>query len=131
MNDKLNKTKIKLNTTAVDDNNRHYKFNIEYYVFVENGSYIAYCPALDLSSSGKTFNDAVSAFYECFQLYIESCIDSDTLFADLQAHGWKVSRKSIKAPAFTSLLKKPEMKRLVNSGIGFEKIVSPAQIAMS
>lgn len=125
------KTKVTIKTSASDGLNSQYKFNIEFYVFAEDGLQIAYCPSLDLSSSGPTFNDAVSAFYECFQLYVESCVDSGTLLDDLAAHGWKVSSKAIKAPSFSTLLKKQEMKRLVNAGIGFEKIVAPAQIAFA
>ena len=131
MNPQRKKTKVTLKTTATDDCDRHYKFNIEFYVFVENGQNIAHCPSLDLSTVGATFNDAVSAFYECFQLYIEACVDSGTLLDDLAAHGWKASRHTLRAPSFTALMKKPELKRLVNSGIGFEKIVAPAQIALA
>lgn len=128
---KERKTKVSLKTTATDSDNRHYKFNIEFYVFADAGQQIAYCPALDLSSSGATFNEAISAFYECFQLYIETCVENGTLLDDLAAHGWKTTRHTLRAPAFTTLLKKPELKHLVNSGIGFEKIVAPAQIAFA
>lgn len=130
MNPGTNKTKVTLKTTATDDHNRQYRFNIEFYVFAQDGQNIAYCPSLDLSTSGTTFNDAVSAFYECFQLYIESCIDSGTLLEDLAANGWKATRRTLRAPSFAAQLRKPELRRLVNSGIGFEKIVAPAQIAM-
>lgn len=125
------KTKVLLKTTATDSDNHTYKFNIEFYVFTEAGQYIAYCPSLDLSTSGPTFNEAISAFYECFQLYIETCVDSGTLIDDLKAHGWKTSRYELMAPTFSKLLKKPELKHIVNSGIGFEKIVAPAQISFA
>lgn len=131
MPSKNNRTKVSFKTTATDDKNRHYRFNIEFYVFTENGQYIAYCPALDLSTSGASFNEAVSAFYECFQLYVESCADSDTLISDLRAHGWKLTRKYLQAPGFSTLMKKAEMKKLFNSGIGFEKIVAPTQITIA
>lgn len=124
-------TKLLLKTTATDSDNRTYKINIEFYVFSEAGQQIAYCPSLDLSTSGATFNEAISAFYECFQLYIESCVDSGTLIEDLKAHGWKTTRHALQAPTFTKLLKKPEFKHIVNSGIGFEKIVAPAQISFA
>lgn len=125
------KTKVTLKTTALDSDNGQYKFNIEFYVFAEDGRQIAYCPSLDLSTSGSTFNEAISAFYECFQLYIETCVENGTLLEDLAAHGWKATRRSLQAPSFANLLKKPELKHLVNSGIGYEKIVAPARIALA
>ena len=131
MAEKQYNTKVSLTTTATDNRNRQYKFNIEFYIFAEGDRQIAYCPSLDLSTSGASFNDAVSAFYECFQLYIETCVDNGTLFDDLVAHGWKITQRTLRAPAFSTLLKKPGLKHLVNSGIGFEKIVAPAQIAMA
>ena len=131
MNMHGNNNKVSLKTSAIDSLDRHYRFNIEFYVFNEDGRQIAYCPSLDLATSGSTFNDAVSAFYECFQLYVETCVSNGTLLEDLEAHGWKVSRNAIKAPSFSSLLKKQELKRLVNSNIGYERVVTPAQIALA
>lgn len=130
MNSNNKNPRVSFMTTATD-NTRQYKFNIEFYVFVENGQHIAYCPAIDLSTSGKTFNDAVAAFYECFQLYVETCVDNDTLVSDLIAHGWKVTKFTLRTPTFSYLIKKPEMKKLLNSEISFEKIVSPAQISLA
>ena len=122
------KRRVMLKAEARDNMNREYRFNIEFYIFMENGVCIAYCPSLDISSSGNTFNDAISNFYEMFQLYIESCMDSKTLYDDLLAHGWKMHTKSIQPPTFAALMKKPEMKKLMGGGISFEKIVAPARI---
>ncbi len=121
--------KVKLEAVASDAaTNREYRFSIEFFVFQENGAYIAYCPSLDLSSSGATFNDAVSQFYEMFQLHIECCTANHTLHDDLLAHGWRMQRQQLLPPTFATLMKKPEMKRLMNGNIGFEKIVAPARI---
>lgn len=81
--------RVKLTAEASDNFGKEYRFSIEFVIFRENDLFIAYCPSLDLSSSGESFNDAISNFYEMFQLYIESCVENKTLFADLAAHGWK------------------------------------------
>jgi predicted RNase H-like HicB family nuclease len=120
--------RIVLETNANDNHNTEYRFKIEYYVFTENDTYIAYCPSLDLSTSGKTFNEVISNFYEMFELYIETCIEYDTLHDDLIAHGWKLTKKDIQPPTFSSLMKKPEMRKLIRGNIGFEKIVTPVRI---
>lgn len=121
-------SRVLLKTEARDNQDREYRFKIEFYVFTEEEVYISYCPSLDISTSGKTFNEAMGNFYEMFQLYIESCIENKSLYDDLQAHGWKMQAKTIQPPTFAALMKKPEMKRLMRGGIGFEKIVAPARI---
>lgn len=120
--------KVILKTSAKDSDSNEYRFSLEFYVFREGGNYIAYCPSLDLSSSGDTFNDAVGNFYECFRLHIECCVDYGTLYDDLLAHGWKMRKKSIVPPPFSSLMRKPEMKRLMDSSLSYERVVTPARI---
>ena len=123
--------RVKLTAEASDNFGKEYRFSIEFVIFRENDLFIAYCPSLDLSSSGESFNDAISNFYEMFQLYIESCVENKTLFADLAAHGWKMQKKTILPPKFSSLAKKPEMKRILNGTTGFEKVVVAARVPMA
>ena len=81
--------KFILKTSAEDNACTEYRFRLEFYVFQEGGVYIAYCPSLDISTSGDTFNEAVGNFYERFQLHVECCVEYGTLLKDLTAHGWK------------------------------------------
>ena len=105
-----------------------YRASIEFFVFVENGVYIAYCPSLDLSTSAETYNEAISSFYEMFQLHLQWCWDHDTLLEDLTSHGWQVKKQTLVPPKISMLMRKPEMKKLMDGQIGFEKIVSPVRI---
>lgn len=120
--------KLILKTSAKDEAANEYRFQLEFYIFQEEGRYIAYCPSLDLSTSGDSFNDAVGNFYECFQLHVECCVECGTLYDDLIAHGWKLRKKSIMPPTFSALMKKPEMKKLMDSSLSFERIVTPARL---
>lgn len=79
----MDKKKIIMNVSAKDRKETEYRFSIVFYVFQEAGHYIAYCPALDLSTSGKTYNESIANFYEMFQLHIECCIEFGTLQEDL------------------------------------------------
>ncbi len=72
--------------TECFEENRQHRFNIQYYIFKSEGRYIAYCPALDMTSSGEDMNDVIKQFYEHFQLYVECCIEDNTLIEDLKAH---------------------------------------------
>ena len=57
----------------------------------EQGDYmVAYCPALDLSSYGKTENEAVAAFREALDIFLEYCVEEGTLEQNLIACGWKL-----------------------------------------
>ena len=76
-------------------NNTEYRFAIEYYIFREGENLIAYCPSLDISTSGKDYGDAVKNFYERFQIYVETCLEMGTLWDDLKDHGWKVTDKKL------------------------------------
>ena len=120
--------KLRLKVEATADKRDHYKFAIEFYIFKEGGDYVAYCPSLDLTTTGEDYNDAIKNFYEMFRLYIETCVDHHTLETDLIAHGWKVRNESIKSPSFAFIMKKPEMKELMQGGIGFEKVVAPVSV---
>ncbi len=80
--------------TECFEENRHHRFTIQYYIFKADGIYIAYCPALDMTSSGEDMNDVVKQFYEHFQLYVECCIEDGTLMDDLKSHGWLLLRKN-------------------------------------
>ena len=120
--------KLILKTSAKDNASMEYRFQLVFYVFQEDGVYIAYCPSLDMSTSGKNFNEAVGNFYERFQLHVECCMEYGTLYDDLIAHGWKLRKKNIFPPTFSALMKKPEMKKLLGSNLSFERIVTPWKI---
>lgn len=127
---KSSKNSITVFSSPDNSLQKDYRFSLEFFVFQENGLQIAYCPSLDISTSGMTFNDAVSNFYEMFQLYIECCVENNTLQDDLLAHGWKLQKRQMQPPTFAVLMKKPEMKKLMKGNIGYEKVVAPARIPM-
>jgi predicted RNase H-like HicB family nuclease len=55
----------------------------------EGGQFIAYTPALDLSSSGDTFEEAERHFRETVQIVFEECRRMGTLENFLGEFGWK------------------------------------------
>ena len=50
--------------------------------------YIAYCPPLDLSTQGKTFEEAQRNLIEASQLFIISCLERGTLDQALKELGF-------------------------------------------
>lgn len=68
---KRNNDTIKATIEATDKLANEYRLPIEFFVFKEGEVLIAYCPSLDLSSSGTTFNEAVANLREALGLFIE------------------------------------------------------------
>ena len=58
-------------------------------IIKEDDSFIAYTPALDLSSCGSTFAEAQNNFEEALYLFIEECLKDGTLPDVLASLGWK------------------------------------------
>ena len=117
-----------MESIAIDKKDpKEYRFSVGVYVYQDETGYIAYCPSIDLTTTGSTFNEAVANFYEAFQLHMECCIEYGTLWDDLQAHGWRITKSDLIPPKFSVLMKKEEMKRLMNSDKGYEKLIVPTK----
>lgn len=115
------KTLVRFQTEFHEGNKTH-KFNIQYYTYEEDGIIVAYCPALDMTSTGYNFNEAIANFYEHFQLYVETAIEDGTLIEDLKAHGWKVDGVTLIQPSFKDLLNsKDEFRNLLESTTEFDR----------
>lgn len=112
---------VNLHTESSEENRKH-EFKIQFYIFKSEGLYIAYCPALDMTSTGEDINDAVKQFYKHFQLYVEWCIEHDTLIDDLKEHGWKIEGVKIYQPSFNELMEKPDFRELMESDTEYERL---------
>ena len=92
----------------VGTNKGELKARLSVYSFTEDNMHIIYCPALDLSSYGATESDAMRSFEQTFSMHFSYCLNKDTLFDDLKAHGWIVrSKKSkdLKAPSLEDMMR--------------------------
>jgi hypothetical protein len=66
-------------------------------VFQEEDSYLAFCPALNLSTYGESISDVKDAFDDVLTAYIEECTKMGTLEKDLLSHGWTLQVTAGKA----------------------------------
>lgn len=55
----------------------------------EGDQFVAYTPALDLSTSGDTFEQAKRRFTEIVQIFLAECFSMGTLDGVLSDLGWK------------------------------------------
>ena len=101
-----------LKLSAVIENpsaNARVTVNLQMYIFKEDGSFIVYCPALDLSAYGDSEEQTKKAFEDILGININYMLNKGTFFDDLKMHGWKVKGKKqrkIKAPTFDEMLKR-------------------------
>lgn len=67
--------------------------------FLREGKYfIAYSPALDLSTSGKTFEEAKTRFEEIVGIFFEELLQKRTLDKVLGELGWQKTQKTWAPP---------------------------------
>ncbi|MBU6231756.1 MAG: hypothetical protein KGI45_02945 [Patescibacteria group bacterium] len=55
----------------------------------EDDQFVAYTPALDLSTSGDTFEQAKKRFGEVVHIFFDECLKMGTLESVLSDLGWK------------------------------------------
>lgn len=79
-----------------------FSFNLPVVVLKEGKRYVAYSPALDLSSSGKTFERAKENFTEAAKLFFEEVWRKGTVDQSLGELGWQKVKKEWKPPVVVS-----------------------------
>ncbi len=78
------------------------RFALPVSILRENDSFIAYTPALDLSTVGGTFEEAKKRFEEAVQLYFEELIDEGKLDKALTELGWHKQANMYSPPIVVS-----------------------------
>lgn len=64
-------------------------------VLDDSGQYVAYCPALELSSYGDTEDEARQAFEEALRFFAADTARRGTLDQLLLAFGWRLVKKPL------------------------------------
>lgn len=65
------------------------KGSIPVIFFKEGKTFVAYTPALDLSTCGSTYEEAQRRFGKALEIFFEECIKHGTLDEALQAYSWQ------------------------------------------
>jgi len=67
-------------------------------VFKEDNCYVAYCPALDLSTYTSTRKELPKAFAEAVDIFFEETIKKGTLEKLLINYGWTLQKNQFQPP---------------------------------
>ena len=93
--------------------------NLNLVSFQEDGTYIVYSAALDMSGYGKTEQEAIESFKLALEEFVRYTMAKNTIFKELERLGWKVSgkeRKTAQPPSFETLQEKnPVFKHMIES----------------
>ena len=68
----------------------------------QNRRFVAYSPALDVSTSGKSIKEVQSKFAELAELFLEEIIRAGTVYDVLSELGWKKIEKKWNPPQVVS-----------------------------
>ena len=77
-------------------------FNLPVLVTKQNKRFVAYTPALDLSTSGKTEKEAKTRFVELANIFLTEIIEAGTVNDVLSELGWKKEQKKWMPPQVVS-----------------------------
>jgi len=78
------------------------EFKLPVSIIKEGKSYIAYTPALDLSTSGKDYEQAKKRFSEIVNIFFEEIIKKGTMENVLKDLGWKKAQAKWNPPIVVS-----------------------------
>ncbi|MEK7582535.1 MAG: hypothetical protein AAB452_01595 [Patescibacteria group bacterium] len=76
----------------------HFQLNLQISFLREGDKFIAYAPALDLSTSGDTYEQAKKRFEEATEIFLEEVFKRGTLDEVLGDLGWKKVRARWEPP---------------------------------
>lgn len=76
--------------------------NLPVSILREGKRYVAYTPALDLSTSGKSLKEVKERFSEAVDIFFEEVIKNDTLDEVLHNLGWEKVRAQWVPPTIVS-----------------------------
>ena len=81
---------------------RNLTFNIPVHITKQGSRFVAYTPALDISTSGKSEKDVKKKFGEIANLFLEEIIEAGTSEQVLSELGWKKVQKKWAPPKVVS-----------------------------
>lgn len=73
----------------------------------EGNKFVAYTPALDLSTSGDTFEQAQRRFVEAVGIFFEECRRMGTMESVLLELGWTKTKNNLQPPVVVAQESRP------------------------
>jgi hypothetical protein len=80
----------------------NFQFSLPVTFLREGKRFVAYSPALDLSTSGRTFEEAQKMFFEAAVIFFEEIAKRGTTGEVLENLGWRKIKKDWQPPMVVS-----------------------------
>lgn len=80
----------------------HYNVSLPVLILKEGRHFVAYTPALDLATSGKTYEQAQERFSEAVEIFFEEIAEKGTVEKVLSELGWQKKQKEWSPPVVVS-----------------------------
>ena len=77
-------------------------FNLPFVITKQNKRFVAYTPALDISTSGKSVKETKKRFAELANIFLEEIFEAKTADDVLSELGWKKVQKKWSPPEIIS-----------------------------
>ena len=77
-------------------------FNLPVSILKEGDVFVAYSPAVDVSTVGETFEEAQRRFEEAVDIFFEEIIEKNTLEEALLELGWQSQNRRLTPPVVVS-----------------------------
>lgn len=106
--------------------------NLSLISFEEDGSFIIYCPALDVSGYGYTEEEARESFTTSLASFFQYTMNKKTFVQELTRLGWRVKNlhKIMSPPEMTHLLSENENFSRIFNNHPFRKYDTKIQIPL-
>lgn len=78
------------------------EFNLPVSILKEGSVFVAYSPALDISTVGNSFEEAQRRFEEAVEIFFEEIVENKTLEAALSELGWQRENERMIPPIVVS-----------------------------
>lgn len=101
---------------TLHDGKNEVQVNLALIIFEEDGSHIAYCPALELSGYGYTEEEAKKSFETSLSEFFRYLMNKKTFEKEFIRLGWTIKKKHDK------IMIPPSMTELLNGNENFSRI---------
>lgn len=101
-----------------DNGREKLNIHIPIVLFEEDGTQIAYCPALDVSGYGKSEREAVESFKTVLGEFLLYTVRKNTLHKVLQGLGWIIKKSKSKA------MVPPSIEKLSETNVDLSRILA-------
>jgi predicted RNase H-like HicB family nuclease len=93
-----------MSVQSIKRNRNKLEANLEVAFYKEGKYFVAYCPAVEVSSYASTIEKAKERFGEELKIFFDETVKRGTLEKLLIQYGWVLQRKEFKPPTKTNAL---------------------------